>query len=684
MPSIRILLLEDSPLDVDQIWSRLVKGGLEFELDRVETRDAFFEALETRPYDLILADYSLLSFDGLSALAIVHERWPHTPFLFVSGGLGEEIAIESLKQGATDYVLKRRLERLVPAVTRALAKAKERTERKRAEAALRESEERHRLILESIQDYAIIYLDIEGRVARWNSGAERVLGYSEAEVLGRSLTTIFTPEDAEAGVAEAELGTAAVLGRADDERWLVCKGGERFWASGVVRPLLDEAGQLHGFVKVVHDMTERKRAEEALREADRRKDEFLAMLAHELRNPLSTIHNAIELARHSAQPERLEWAKDVISHQVKHLARLIDDLLDVSRISRGKIQLRRESVDPAAVVRSAVAAVPPLVEARRHALTVNIAPAEARVEADATRLEQILVNLLTNAAKYTREGGRIEVVARPEGSDYAVSVRDNGVGIAPEMLPRIFEPFIQVEQTIDRSLGGLGIGLTLARKLAEMHDGTLTAASAGPGQGSEFTVRLPLSRPAAPSRVGADSSANGTSAPRAPRVLIVDDNVESARGLAKCLKMLGHEVKTVFDGRSALDAARHHRSEVVLLDIGLPGLDGYQLAGLIRQDEHLKDAVLIAITGYGQETDRRRSLEAGFDHHLIKPIDFDALLPLLDRLLDRAERSSSADTFRTIHDKLAAHVESEYEAFRERTRDADDEAFDQIVPLELD
>ncbi len=278
--------------------------------------------------------------------------------------------------------------------------------------------------------------------------------------------------------------------------------------------MLDEAGKLHGFVKIVHDMTERKRAEEALREADRRKDEFLAMLAHELRNPLSTIHNAIQLARHSAQPERLEWAKDVISHQVKHVARLIDDLLDVSRISRGKIQLRRESVDPAVVVCSAVAAVTPLVEARRHALTVNIAPTEARVEADAIRLEQILVNLLTNAAKYSREGGRIEVVARPEGSDYAVSVRDNGVGIAPEMLSRIFEPFIQVEQTIDRSLGGLGIGLTLVRKLSEMHDGTLTAASAGPGQGSEFTVRLPLSRPAAPSRVGADASTNGTPAPR--------------------------------------------------------------------------------------------------------------------------------------------------------------------------
>ncbi|WP_406694017.1 response regulator [Singulisphaera sp. Ch08] len=640
MALIRILLLEDSPLDDELARARLIKGGLEFVMQRVETRDEFVAELETDSYDLILADYSLPSFDGLAALEIVRERWSQIPFIFVSGGLGEEIAIESLKQGATDYVLKQRLDRLVLAVTRAIAETQERSERRRAEIALRESEERHRLILESVEDYAIITLNLDGLVSSWNKGAERVLGYQELEILGRPGAMIFTPEDTRNGTPERELSRATTQGRSEDERWHVRKGGERFWGRGTVRPLLDESGSLRGFVKVMHDMTERKRAEEALREADRRKDDFLAMLAHELRNPLSAINNAIQLARRSGRPEHLEWAKDVIGQQVRHLARLIDDLLDVSRMTRGKFQLQCKRHDLTPIIQSAIEAARPMIESRRHKLTVSNSTELATVEADATRLEQILVNLLTNAAKYTQEGGHIALIVEPAESELAITIRDDGVGIAAEMLPHVFEPFFQVEQTIDRSQGGLGIGLTLARTLAEMHGGTLIASSSGMGQGSEFRLLLPrvdATIPEVENAVCPDPPPGRT----APRVLVVDDNVDSARGMENLLTIVGYDVRIAYDGQAALEAAQAHQPEVVLLDIGLPGMDGFEVASRIRRDQRLRDALLIAVTGYGQAEDRRRSFEAGFDHHFIKPIDFDALLALLELPESAIESSPS-------------------------------------------
>ncbi|MHC5542260.1 hybrid sensor histidine kinase/response regulator [Singulisphaera rosea] len=434
----------------------------------------------------------------------------------------------------------------------------------------------------------------------------------------------------------------------EGERWHVRKGGERFWGSGVVRPLLDEAGKLRGFVKVMHDMTERKRSEEALREADRRKDDFLAMLAHELRNPLSAINNAIQLARRSGKTEHLEWAKDVIGQQVGHLTRLIDDLLDISRITRGKIQLRKDLRELAPIVRGAVESARPSIEARGHQLSVSIGETPFRIDADATRLEQVLVNLLTNAAKYTQDGGRIALEAQPEGTDVVIKIRDNGEGITPEMLLKIFEPFIQVEQTLDRSQGGLGIGLTLARTLTEMHGGSLTATSEGPGLGSEFVVRLPLIEAEVPiAEEGASPKSEVVA--QGPRVLVVDDNVESAQGLASLLTMFGHDVHIAFEGLEAIDAARQHLPQTVLLDIGLPKLDGYQVARLIRAENRLKDVLLVAVTGYGQEEDRLRSAEAGFDYHLVKPVDFDVLLELISR-----SRSSTKTHSRKVDDHTLA------------------------------
>ena len=293
------------------------------------------------------------------------------------------------------------------------------------------------------------------------------------------------------GVPEKELEAAATTGHAGDDRWHVRKDGSRFFVSGGVTPIHDDAGTLRGFTKVARDITERKRAEEALREADRKKDEFLAILSHELRNPIGAIRNAVLLARTPGMEEQVAWCHEVIDRQVGQLARLTDDLLDVSRIAQGKLELRRGPVELPALIARAAEAVGPLIERKRHELSVEIAPDIPRITADATRIEQVLINLLTNAAKYTEDGGRITIAAEVRGEEVVVRVRDTGVGIAPEMLPRIFNTFTQVEHSRSRSEGGLGIGLTLVRRLVELHGGTVSAASE-PGRGSEFTLSLPV------------------------------------------------------------------------------------------------------------------------------------------------------------------------------------------------
>jgi CheY-like chemotaxis protein len=312
--------------------------------------------------------------------------------------------------------------------------------------------------------------------------------------------------------------------------------------------------------------------------------------------------------------------------QIRHLARLIDDLLDVSRITRGKIELRKEVVDVAPIVKGAVETVQPLLEARKHELLVSVTPGALWLEADPTRLEQILLNLLNNAAKYTDNGGRISISAELAGKDVVIEVRDTGIGISPEKLPQMFELFAQGNPTLARSEGGLGIGLTLARSLAEMHGGTVSAASGGPDQGSEFAVRLPAATKPAP-RSGEQQ--RNRSQRLNLRVLVVDDNPDMAHALARLVKLLGHDVHVAQDGPTGLEAARSYRPDTVLLDVGLPGVNGYDVARQLRCEGCTKEARIIAITGYGREEDRTRCFEAGFDSHLVKPVELSELLSLL-------------------------------------------------------
>jgi len=380
------------------------------------------------------------------------------------------------------------------------------------------------------------------------------------------------------------------------------------------------------------EVAERARAEQALKEADRHKDEFLAMLAHELRNPLAPILSAVQLMRMKpvADPQ-LSWSRDVIERQLSHLTRLVDDLLDVARITRGKINLSREPIELATLIARAVEIVQPLIQERGHQFTTEIPDGTLRVDADPLRLTQALGNVLGNAAKYTERGGRISLGVRRQGAGVEIRVRDNGIGISAEVLPRIFDLFTQLDRHSHHPHSGLGIGLALVRRLLQMHGGTISAHSEGTGLGSEFVIRLPLLLGATQSVDGRPSRA-ADSPPLRRRILVADDNADALQTLATVLELGGHEVFSAANGSLALESAERHLPEVALLDIGMPLLDGYEVARRIRAQAWGKRITLVALTGWGQDSDRRRSQEAGFDSHLVKPLDLAKLTQLLSRL----------------------------------------------------
>jgi PAS domain S-box-containing protein len=386
----------------------------------------------------------------------------------------------------------------------------------------------------------------------------------------------------------------------------------------------------HGVVCYFTDISRHVLARQALAEADRRKDEFLATLAHELRNPLAPLRNMLEVMRLAGNDASLmEQARATMDRQLSHMIRLIDDLLDVSRISRGKLKLKRERVELASMIHQAVEACRPLAESARHEVSLELPPEPIYLDADPVRLAQVFGNILNNSCKYTDPGGKIRLSAERQDGEVLVKVQDTGVGIPTDRLDAVFEMFAQIDRTLERSQGGLGIGLTLVKRLVEMHDGTVTAYSEGPGQGSEFVVRLPLLLEPPKAEQGAEPE---TQRSAGCRILVVDDNQDAALSLAMLLEMSGHEVRTAFDGLEAIEVAAEVRPEIVLMDLGMPKLNGYEAASRIRRQPWGGRMTLIALTGWGQEEDRRRSTEAGFDGHLVKPVDCIALMKLLASL----------------------------------------------------
>ena len=669
------------------------------------------------------------------------------------------------------------------------------TDRKLAEALLREKDERLSLLVDQAKDYAMIVTNRHGRVVEWSGGAESITGFAPEEIVGRPADVIFTDEDRAAGAPTEEMERAAREGRAEHTRWHVRKDGNQFFAEGVMVPLWGDNKALRGFGKVFRDVTDRKRAEDSVRfladagaslaelvdysstlnrianlavgafadwcvvdminengererlavtsseaadaraarfaetesraievdmgltpraprtiepevvtdltavdpttaprgsermarlrelgirsylrvplrsrgriiggmtflsssprrrfgpeelriaqnlaervtiaienarlyrelqEQDRRKDEFLATLAHELRNPLAPVRNGLQLLRMSGVKEDMaERTLAMMDRQLGHITHLVDDLMDVARVSSGKVVLRMERAPLRAIVDAAVETSRQMIETANHELVLRTPREALVVEADRTRLVQVLANLLNNAAKYTPPGGRIELSVKREGDHAAIRIADNGVGIPSEMLPKVFEMFNQVGASLDRSQGGLGIGLTLVKRLIEMHGGTVEAESAGPGMGSAFTVRMPLAVEEGTALESAPQAADG-SVGRALDILVVDDNRDSASTLAMLLTIRGHRVKTAHDGPEALRLLSNYRPRLILLDLGLPGMSGYEVAQRVRESTELREVTLAALTGWGQAEDRRRTREAGFDHHLVKPAE---------------------------------------------------------------
>ena len=492
------------------------------------------------------------------------------------------------------------------------------SERKLEQEALRQAEERFRLLVDGVLDYAIFMLDPDGMVTSWNAGAQRIKGYARDEIVGKHFSCFYPDEDIEAGRPWEALATARHEGRAEDEGWRLKKGGERFWARAVVTPLHDASGHLRGYAKVTQDLTDRRQMQ-SLQDAAQQVNEFIATLAHELRNPLAPIRTAVEvMAKVPASDPAQQAMRETIDRQSGQLARIVDDMLDIARVTRGAMSLELADVDMAEVVRRAAETAAPAIEAGRHRLDLEFPPEPLVVHGDLCRLTQLLANLLNNAARYTPQAGRIVVQARQEDGWALIEVSDNGRGIEPGMLERIFHMFVQGRSALEKIGGGLGVGLALARRIAEAHGGTLAAHSEGENKGARFTLRLPLLKATA-QRIGA---AQGTVRPMlAKRILVVDDNVDAATTLQLLLKSLGHDVLAVFDGHEALSTALAFRPDVVLLDIGMPGLDGYEVARRLRESKRGAPLRIIAVTGWGLEADRARSREAGFDVHLVKPVD---------------------------------------------------------------
>lgn len=502
------------------------------------------------------------------------------------------------------------------------------TDRKRREERIRFQAR----LLDAVEQ-AIAVNDLDWKITYWNRFAEKLYGWRAEEVMGQDVKKLLAPEftDRQRRELLAALQSGAPV---TGELVVRHKDGHAFPILTTDSPVYDDQGHLAYVIGISVDLTERKKAEENLRAlneslclADRRKNEFLAMLAHELRNPLAPIRNIVRILRNlePGETRTMDWARDVIERQVSHLARLVDDLLDVSRLVSGRIELKKEIVDLADAVEHALEVVRPLIQDRRHDLVVNLPDGDLRLNADPNRLIQVLENLLTNAAKYTPPGGKLRFEAVREDGKAVIRIRDNGMGIPPDLLPHVFDLFTQSPRSLDRSQGGLGIGLTIVKKLIEMHDGEIAVRS--DGQGTEFTVALPLSPVGSPDRVQPDKPADGLrhGAGAARRILVVDDNEDACNSLALLLRLEGHEVQEASDGPSALALAKAFRPEVVLLDIGLPGIDGYEVAQCLRERPETREALLVAVTGYGQAEDRLRARNAGFRHHLVKPVDLHAL-----------------------------------------------------------
>ena len=662
---VNILLVDDQPgkllsyeVILEELGQNLIKAN--------SAREALEHLLKS-DIAVVLIDVCMPDLDGFELTALIreHPRCRNTAIILVSAILmTDPDRIRGYGNGAVDYVsvpvvpevlrakvnvfvdLYRKSEQLEELNRDLEARVAERTaDLEASNARLRESEMRFRLATEAMPGGVYDWDLVKGTVDR-SSGLVTMLGCG-AEESGSGVSwwvDRIHPEDrdARASVIDAALLS---LDRTYGAEYRVRRdGGEWIWTWDRGRIVRDEDGRAVRVVGHITDVTAQREADELLREADRRKDEFLATLAHELRNPLAPIRNTVAAMRRKPLTEsELEWCRDIIDRQVMHLTRLVDDLLDVGRITQGKIELQRDRVALSEILDAAVEACHPMLERGAYAFEIVAHPEPVFLRVDRIRITQCLVNLLSNAVKFTPRGGQIRLeVEKAFASDGSgrvlLKIRDSGIGIAPGDLPRVFDLFYQVDNSIGRSQAGLGIGLTLVRRLLELHGGTIEAYSAGADAGSEFVIGLPMlaeaGRDSSPAREAKTLSSPG-------RILIADDNQDAAESLALLLRRAGGEVRTAHDGGAALELAKRFQPEIVLLDLGMPTITGYDVAAGIRETSWGSGAILVAVTGWGQDEERRRTVAAGFDAHLVKPVDHTLLLSTLAKLRDRARPLTS-------------------------------------------
>jgi signal transduction histidine kinase len=644
-------------------------------------------------FAVILLDVNMPDIDGIETAELIrqHKKTQHTPIIFVTAYADEMQTARGYQLGAVDYILSP----IVPEILRSkvkvfveLYKAQKRAqEAGRAEADREAAQEAKRrseflafasrelgasleledsmqrlleLTVPAVADAALLCIAVEGEqiLLSRDGGTRQTRNLPSLHALPIALREAIGLANSEGreidlpiwGDASAwpdwprGLRSARVLPvRAGEHTFGVLLLGTRRALpvySAADQAMLSELAGRAGMAlenarlywSLKQEIAKTREAEEKLLEAAKRKDEFLAMLSHELRNPLAPIRNAVELVRRIAPADpRLAWARDVVDRQVTHMAQLVDDLLDVSRITQGKITLRRDSLELGKVVSHAIETARPLIEARGHTLELALPAKPVWMIGDFARLAQVLANLLNNAAKYTPEGGSIELAAESAEGEVVVRVRDNGIGIDGELLPHVFELFAQGERSLDRSLGGLGVGLTVVQRLVELHQGRVEVLSEGAGKGAEFRLVLPCISEVPETETTQESPAEIRSVRKGMRVLVVDDNTDAAESIAVLLRLEGHEVKTVSDGASAIACSQVFAPSAVLLDIGLPGMSGYDVARRLRELPATRDAVFIALTGYGQREDRTAAAQAGFQHHFIKPADPRAIHEVITR-----------------------------------------------------
>jgi PAS domain S-box-containing protein len=671
--AVKILLVDDEPRNLDALESILESSDCE--LVRAQTPDEALFALLQNDFAAIVLDMKMPGMSGLELAGLIKQRKrsEHVPILFLTAhSLDESDVLQAYDVGGVDFLSKpinseilrskiavfanlfrttRALASTVSALNAEVAErqktqeelriAKEELETRvlertaelgRANREIRDNEERLKLAL-AVAQVATWEWNLSTGKMQWSADPEILFGFP-AGCFGPDSRISHAVHADDVATLEAALHHAMQTGDFEAEYRAVRPDGSSVWIADRGRVVQDSSSQPTRIVGVSVDLTRRKRLEEALLESDRRKDEFLATLGHELRNPLAPILYAVRvLDRKGPSTPELRWSIDIIERQARHMTRLIDDLLDVSRITRSTLELRRESLELATVVNAAVEASQPIIEQHQQELVVNMPPEPVFVDGDAVRLSQIFSNLLNNASKYSKlpeGGGRIRLSVERDGSLAVVSVRDSGIGIASSMLSKVFDMFTQVGRESAHSEGGLGIGLALAKRLVEMHGGSIEAHSDGLGKGSEFIVRLPIHKGARPQATSPQPMLEQSAGPKR-RILIADDNADVLESFRVLLKIQGYEVETAVDGLDVLEKAERFRPEVIALDLGMPKLDGLETGRRLRQLAWARDVLLIAITGWGSDAHRRKSADAGFNVHLVKPTDAMAIVSVIEK-----------------------------------------------------